>query len=303
MKKFAQTMPDARPAFPAQAKTAWSKKVLVLAPILALLGIWHFGSPVLDFGDLPAVSDLFELSSGVSKAQCAQVAPLFPRKSEAFSKMEEYMQSEAFRNASIARLSGAVQIPSMSFDDLGAIGEDPRWDVFYDVAAYLQKSYPLVHEKFQLEKVNTHGLAYTWHGSDVSLEPLMLMAHQDVVPVPEDTVKSWTHPPFSGVFDGKMIWGRGSDDCKNALTGILEALEQLIAAGFAPTRTILLSFGFDEEVSGPQGAGHLSEYWLQKYGPSGIAAIVDEGAKAQTAWGKTFFIPGVAEKVCPSFFV
>ena len=211
--------------------------------------------------------------------------------------MEEYLKTEKFRNASIARLAGAVQIPSMSYDDLGDIGKDPRWDIFYDVAAYLEKSYPLVHQTFQLDKVNTHGLAYTWIGSDASQKPLLLMAHQDVVPVPEDTIGSWTNPPFSGFYDGKLIWGRGASDCKNSLTGILEALEQLIAAGFKPSRSIVLSFGFDEESSGGRGAGELSNFLLQRHGKNSFSAIVDEGAGYYKKWGKVFGLPGVAEKV------
>ena len=52
---------------------------------------------------------------------------------------------------------------------------DPRWDVFYDVAAYLDSNFPLFHENVELEKVNTHGLLYTWTGTDTSLKPILLM--------------------------------------------------------------------------------------------------------------------------------
>lgn len=53
--------------------------------------------------------------------------------------------------------------------------------MFYDVEAYLRKTFPLLHEKLNLTKVNTHGLVYTWAGSDESLSPSLLMAHQDTV--------------------------------------------------------------------------------------------------------------------------
>lgn len=275
--------------------TTWRKKIVVLSSLFALLYLSHTFVPALD--ELPSFSDVFSFGSVDFASQCPQVAPIAPAvKSEELSAMEVFLESDAFRNASIARLSGAVQIPSMSYDDLGAIGEDKRWDIFYELAAYLEKSYPLVHQTFELEKVNTHGLAYTWLGSDSALKPIILMAHQDVVPVPSDTVASWTHPPFSGHYDGKLIWGRGSSDCKNSLTGILEALELLIAAGFKPTRTIVLSFGFDEESSGHEGAGHLSEFLLKKLGKDSIAVIVDEGAGVSSMWGATFATPGVAEK-------
>ena len=198
--------------------------------------------------------------------------------------MWDYLSTPAFENASIVRHSGAIQVATQSYDDLGPIGEDKRWDVFYGFADYLEATFPLMHKKLKVEKVNTHGLVYTWQGSDESLKPLLLLAHQDVVPVPDATVDAWTHPPFSGHYDGKFIWGRGSSDDKNQLIAIMEAMELFLDAGFKPKRTILLSFGFDEECSGRQGAGHLAPFLLERYGDNGIAAIVDEGAGMTTAW-------------------
>ncbi|KAI1376575.1 carboxypeptidase S [Hypoxylon crocopeplum] len=230
-------------------------------------------------------------------AKCPQVEPLFPtQKSSALSKMDDYIISPKFLNETVSRMAGAIQIPSQSYDDLGPIGEDARWDIMFEFAVYLEKTFPLVHSTLNLEKVNTHGLLYTWQGSDENLSPTVLMAHQDVVPVADSTVGQWTHPPFSGFFDGRYIWGRGSSDCKNNLIGIMEAVELLIDAGFEPKRTLILSFGFDEEISGGEGAGHLAKALISRYGKDGAAVIVDEGAGTATVWGSTFALPGVAEK-------
>ncbi|RMZ73809.1 peptidase family M20 M25 M40 [Pyrenophora seminiperda CCB06] len=232
-----------------------------------------------------------------AKEQCPQVEPLFPaRKTKEMDEMESYLTSDAFRDTAIERLSNAVKIPTQSYDDMGTIGEDARWDIFYSFADYLSKTFPLAHATLQLEKVNTHGLLYTWAGSDPSLKPNLLMAHQDVVPVPESTVKQWSHPPFSGHYDGKFVWGRGASDCKNQLMAIMNAVEALVAAGFTPKRTLILSFGFDEEISGREGAQHLAGYLLKKLGHNSIASIVDEGAVNVESWGANFAIPGVAEK-------
>lgn len=176
---------------------------------------------------------------------CQQLDPLFPSSTEKLDEAFEFLSSESFRNASILRHSGAVQLATESFDDMGEIGEDTRWDVFYPFAEYLAATFPKVHTELQLEKINTHGLLFTWQGSQTDLKPLVLMAHQDVVPVPKSTVDAWTHPPFSGFFDGKSIWGRGSTDCKNQLIAVLESVEELLTAGFLPQRTVILSFGFD----------------------------------------------------------
>jgi Gly-Xaa carboxypeptidase len=101
---------------------------------------------------------------------------------------------------------------------------------------------------------------------------------------------------WSGAYDGKYIWGRGSSDCKNQLIATLETVELLLEAEFKPKRTILLSFGFDEETFGYHGAGNLSEFIHKRYGNDGLAVIIDEGAGFENAWGTTFAKPGAAEK-------
>jgi len=184
----------------------------------------------------------------------------------------------------------------MSFDDMGPIGEDKRWDIFYDFAQYLKDTFPLAHENLKLDVVNVHGLVYTWQGSDETRKPTLLMAHQDVVPVPESTIPSWTQPPFDGVYDGEFIWGRGASDCKNSLIALLETIELLVQADFQPKRSIIMSFGFDEEISGREGAGHLAPFLLEKYGKDSFAIVIDEGAGVNSLWGKHFATPGVAEK-------
>lgn len=278
---------------PSQA-SSWSRALrstLMLSPLL-LLFTW-FTYPIFHVGS-------HDRSSSPSSASpsCKQVNALWPASdSDALKESFEYLSTPEFEKDSIARLSGAVQIPTESYDDLGKIGEDKRWDSFYPFHDYLKATFPSIHEKLKLEKVNTHGLLYTWAGSDEERKPIVLMAHQDVVPVDKNTVDSWTFPPYSGHFDGTNIWGRGASDCKNSLIGILETVELLLNAEYKPKRTIVLSFGFDEESSGREGAGHLSTFLHDRYGDDGIAAIVDEGMGYTEAFGRGYAVPGVAEKV------
>ncbi|KAL0953577.1 hypothetical protein HGRIS_004793 [Hohenbuehelia grisea] len=176
------------------------------------------------------------------------------------------------------------------------VGVDPRWEAFAPFHDYLLTAFPLVHSTLTLTKVNTYGLWYTWTGKDTSKKPLLLAAHQDVVPVHPDTVDEWIHPPYSGFYDGQRIWGRGSSDDKSGLIGILSTIETLISNGFQPSRTIVLSFGFDEEASGVYGAQALSEALTQAYGADAFALIVDEGAGFMEQYGTIFATPGIAEK-------
>jgi hypothetical protein len=76
--------------------------------------------------------------------------------------------------------------------------------------------------------INTHAHLYTWPGTNPSLQPIVLMAHEDVVPVNPGTLGQWTHPPFEGVVDDEWVWGRGAADCKNQVSttfGLFSSLD------------------------------------------------------------------------------
>ena len=57
---------------------------------------------------------------------------------------------------------------------------------------------------------------------------------------------------------------------------MLSAIDALLDCDFKPTRTVLLSVGFDEEGGAAQsnGAGYLAEHILDIYGEDGIELIV-----------------------------
>ena len=302
MSEKTQTLPPVGgggPKLRSRTSSRFGRSILLLAILNVLFFVYRHPDSIIpscaSWRSGRAISE--------SQTQCFQVLPLNPSRGggeddDALDRMDKFLTSDQFRSESIERVSGAIRIPSQSYDDMGPVGEDPRWEPMGDVADYLERTFPRIHkgDAVKLEKVNTYGLLYTWEGSDASLKPTLLMAHQDVVPVAESTVGQWDHPPFSGDYDGTFIWGRGAADCKNSLVGILEAVELLIEAGYKPKRTVILAFGFDEEISGGQGSNYLSKAVLQKYGKHGVATIVDEGSGFISSWGRTFAVPGVAEK-------
>ena len=50
--------------------------------------------------------------------------------------------------------------------------------------------------------------------------PIVLLAHQDVVPVPDDTRQNWNVDPFGGVIRDDAVWGRGAIDDKGSLVAL-----------------------------------------------------------------------------------
>lgn len=148
---------------------------------------------------------------------------------------------------------------------MGLPEEDERYLPLKDFHSFLETTFPLINSTADLVKVNTYGLIYTFKGSDSTLKPALLAAHQDVVPATND---SWKYPPFSGFYEKEkgLVWGRGSSDDKSMLLAIMNAWERLLEEGFDNQRTFMLAFGFDEEISGPQGAQKMGAYLEEEFG-------------------------------------
>ncbi|HVL63217.1 MAG TPA: M20/M25/M40 family metallo-hydrolase [Microbacterium sp.] len=141
------------------------------------------------------------------------------------------------------RLSRMIQLPTVSAE-LDSRGAQP----FEDFVTLLAELYPVVHERLELERVTEFGLLFRWAGAAASAQPVVLMAHYDVVPVDESD--AWTHPPFEGLVEDGWVYGRGALDDKGPLLVVLEAVENLLLAGFTPARDVYLSFGGNEETYG-----------------------------------------------------
>jgi carboxypeptidase PM20D1 len=167
-------------------------------------------------------------------------------------------------------LSQAVQIQTVSHQDL-ADDQPAEWTKLHD---FLGATYPAAHAAMTREIVGKNTLVYTWKGADPSLAPVILMAHQDVVPVTPGTEKDWTHPPFAGEIAEGAVWGRGSIDDKGSLITVFEGLEALAKQGFKPRRTVMVVSGEDEET---HGTGARAAAALLK--SRGIKAqfVIDEG--------------------------
>jgi carboxypeptidase PM20D1 len=146
---------------------------------------------------------------------------------------------------------------------------------FFELHHILEQLYPRVHGGLEREFINEYSLLYTWKGSRPELEPVLLMAHLDVVPADPSTLNEWAHAPFSGDIAEGFVWGRGALDIKNQLVTILEAVETLLKADYQPERTVLLAFGHDEELGGVQGTREIAAH-LEAQGVH-LAAVIDEG--------------------------
>lgn len=170
--------------------------------------------------------------------------------------------------ASATRLAGALKIATHSHT-----ADPATLAPFNELEAYLRAQYPHTHQTLKVERIGDGGLLYTWPGRDPSLPAVLLTAHLDVVPA--DDAALWQQPPFGGVIKDGFIWGRGALDDKVSALGILEAVEPLAKSGYQPQRTLLLAFGWDEEIGGHLGAEQIANT-LKARGTK-VSWLIDEG--------------------------
>ncbi len=195
-------------------------------------------------------------------------------------------------DAAAQHLSQAIQIQTVSHQDL-ADDQLAEWQKLHD---FLSTAYPAAHAAMTREIVGKNTLIYTWKGSDPSLAPILLMAHQDVVPVTPGSEGDWKHPPFSGEIAEGAVWGRGASDDKGSLITLFEGLETLAKGGFKPKRTVIVVSGEDEET---HGTGARAAAALLKSRGVKAQFVVDEGLVVITQnpiTGGRLALIGLAEK-------
>jgi len=152
------------------------------------------------------------------------------------------------------RLALAVSIPTVSYQEADRI-DYTQLQRFHQ---FLRDSFPRVFSQLEVETVRDYSLLLRWPGSDPARQPVLFIAHMDVVPVEPGTEGDWQEPAFDGVIAEGRIYGRGAVDDKQGVMSLLEAAEQLLAEGYTPGRSIIFAFGHDEEISGRQGAARIA---------------------------------------------
>lgn len=169
-------------------------------------------------------------------------------------------------DGAIDALSRLIRCKTVSYYD-HALEDDREFQKLIDL---LPELYPEVFRTCTFTQLPDRALLFCWKGKQ-SDAPAVMMAHYDVVPVEE---ANWEKPPFSGMVEDGVLWGRGSLDTKVTFNAVLFAANTLIGQGFVPEQDIYFAFSGGEEVNGP-GALHIVDWFVEQ----GItpALVLDEG--------------------------
>ena len=170
------------------------------------------------------------------------------------------------KDAAVSSLQKLVQCKTISNVD-PSLEDDAEFQKLIDL---LPQLYPDILKACTFTQFPNRGLLFHWKGK-ASDQPAVMMSHYDVVPVVEEM---WEKPPFAGILEDGVLWGRGTLDTKVTLNGALSAANYLVQQGFTPEQDVYFAFSGGEEVNG-KGAVNIVNYFKE----NGItpAMVVDEG--------------------------
>lgn len=187
-------------------------------------------------------------------------------------------------NGYVDSFSRLIQCPTVT---------DSGHEYFEAFHKVLDEEFPHVAATCEKIELGRDVLLYKWQGKS-SDKPVVLMAHQDVVPA---VGGDWICEPFSATVKDGRIYGRGTMDCKNTLFSTIEAVDELIAEGFVPEHDIYLSYSDCEETSGP--GAEMARDWFKRNGVK-PEVVIDEGGaimrKAIEQMTKDAAMVGILEK-------
>ena len=185
-----------------------------------------------------------------------------PKPQKAVSQEEVHFD----REKAIDALQQLVRCKTISNHD-HALEDEGEFRKLIDLLPGL---YPKVFETCSFRELPDRGLLFCWPGKRHDA-PSVMMAHYDVVSVNES---SWDKPPFEGIIENGVLWGRGTLDTKVTFNGVLSAADVLIGQGFQPENDIYFAFSGGEEVNG-KGAVNIVDWFEENHIQP--ALVVDEG--------------------------
>lgn len=191
------------------------------------------------------------------------------------------------RDKAVSHLQAMIRCRTISTPELRDEGE------FEKFRNLLPEFYPNLWRVATVERVDTTGLLIHVSGREPG-HPAVMLSHYDVVPAQADV---WEKPPFDGVLENGVLWGRGTLDMKNQLCSMLEAAEQLLSEGFVPRHDLYFALSGEEEIMGPS-APAIRDLFVER----GItpAFVLDEGGDIMDGFYPGTTVPcamvGIGEK-------
>ena len=177
-------------------------------------------------------------------------------------------------DAAVGRFQEMLRVPTVSREDVSQRDDEP----FRQWVPTLRRLFPHVFETCELTTIDDFGILLRWPGASSALDPIVMMAHQDVVPVEG---QDWKHDPFGAEIHDGEIWARGSLDTKNIAAAFFEAAEHLISQGYVPPRDVWYFSSDGEEIAAPTATDAVA--WMREHDIHPYMVVDEGGAVAADA--------------------
>ncbi len=76
----------------------------------------------------------------------SQPPAMHPRSRQdiSYKNVEKLFPTQEFQDIVAHRLADSVKIPTITYDGMGHVGEDARWEIFSQFSEYLKNTFPRV---------------------------------------------------------------------------------------------------------------------------------------------------------------
>ena len=112
----------------------------------------------------------------------------------------------------ILNLSESITYKTISYEDSSYFDAV----TFLSFHKFLKRTYPLTFNSLSERIFSDYSILLKWESpDDLPVNPILFMAHMDVVPA--DDIENWSEQPFSGIVKDNYVWGRGTIDDKSSL--------------------------------------------------------------------------------------
>jgi acetylornithine deacetylase/succinyl-diaminopimelate desuccinylase-like protein len=133
----------------------------------------------------------------------------------------------------------------IAFDSSVEGGETPAMAA-YLAGVFREAGFP-TDDVHLLPMDETAALVVRYPGDGSGGQPILLLAHMDVVPARRS---DWERDPFTLIEEDGYFFGRGTFDNKAGVALLTATFLRLRAQDFAPTRDLVIVFTGDEETQG-----------------------------------------------------
>jgi Gly-Xaa carboxypeptidase len=120
---------------------AVSKLSLLLAGVAGASA--YIAAPARGYGQELLSSLTHSIAHPVThpELQC-ELPPVLDPSGDGLPSADELFSSKSVRELQVQRLQAIVQVPSVSYDDLGPVGQDERWAPFFDLHDVIKETFP-----------------------------------------------------------------------------------------------------------------------------------------------------------------